>query len=303
MQALNLCYTQYQIPGGKMNAREYILTKQQIWAKSNNIPLIGSKGERGRKVYTTNLDHNLLEPLTIQTHQCFQAGDGNELSGNPAKMQALHSSSAIAVNVFQYWQTINQVPAIASACKLCNPGNQTSQEIIFEEKFPIHESFTTAPNIDVVIHNQPDNNIKVFAIECKFSEAYSVRNDNHGLKEKYLQIDEIWNGIPALHTFAKSISPDDTAYHHLHPAQLVKHILGLKTKFGKNGFRLLYLWYDVPNDEGYQHRQEIKQFSVMCKQDGILFHTFSYQGLIMRLVKTYESEHQEYLYFIGNRYL
>jgi len=35
---------------------EYIVSKQIQWAKNNNIPLIGSKGERGRATYTVDLN-------------------------------------------------------------------------------------------------------------------------------------------------------------------------------------------------------------------------------------------------------
>jgi len=46
-----------------MNAREYIISKQIQWAYRNNIVLIGSKINRGRKAYTQKLDDNLFEPL------------------------------------------------------------------------------------------------------------------------------------------------------------------------------------------------------------------------------------------------
>ena len=76
-----------------MNAIEYIQTKQQIWAKSQGINLIGSKGDRGKKIYTTALNENLFLPMNSTVKQAFDEGDGNELNqydGFPAKMQALH---------------------------------------------------------------------------------------------------------------------------------------------------------------------------------------------------------------------
>jgi hypothetical protein len=91
-----------------------------------------------------------------------------------------------------------------------------------------------------VINNSPKSRFEVFAIECKFSEAYSSRKHS-GIKSKYIELDTIWDDIPNLYKFAKTISPDDSQFTYLHPAQLIKHILGLKEKFGKNKFRLLYL--------------------------------------------------------------
>jgi hypothetical protein len=227
-----------------MNAHDYILYKQIQWAHRNNITLIGSKITRGRKAYTQNLDDNLFEPLLLEVKENFEEADGGELTGNPCKMQAVHSSSALGVNIFQYWKKMNQVPAIAAKCGFCSTNNTSSQGISFEAKYPISEKFPHSPNIDVVISNSPESRFKVFAIECKFSEAYSSQKHS-GIDPKYIELGTIWDDIPNLYKFAKTISPDDSQFTYLHPAQLIKHILGLKEKFGKNKFRLLYLWYDT----------------------------------------------------------
>ncbi len=285
-----------------MDAREFILTKQELWAKDQGIALICSQNERGRRLYTPTLDENLFEPLEVDTEAAFLDGNGLELQGDPAKMQALHSSSALAVNFFQFWQKRKLVPMIAVACGLCQKGITTSQSITFEEKFPIHPALTTPPNLDVVIHNATDNPCKVFAIECKFSEAYGNRKDGHGLREQYLQLEEIWSGIPHLQEFAQTLSPEDATFQYLHPAQLVKHILGLKHAFRKKGFRLLYLWYDVPGEAGYFHRKEAEQFAQICKEDGILFHTKTYQEVIMNLSKEEGEEISHFLSYNAGRY-
>ena len=227
-----------------MNAFDYVLYKQIQWAHRNNLTLIGSEGSRGRQTYTQKLDDNLFEPLLKDVQNDFLHGDGGELTRDPCRMQAVHSSSALSVNIYQYWKKINQIPAVASACGLCNRNTKTSQDINFEVKFPINNKFRYSPNIDVVIRNSPKSRFKVFAIECKFSEAYSSWKHS-GIKPKYIQLKEIWRDIPNLYKFAKNISPNDDKFNHLHPAQLIKHILGLKEKFGKNKFRLLYLWYDT----------------------------------------------------------
>ncbi len=289
-----------------MDAYNYILTKQVLWALNQGIVLIGSKGKRGRPAYTQELNQNLFEPLEPQVRECFKKGDGSELIGtpnNPAKMQAVHSSSALAVNIFQYWEKNKQVPTIAAACRICRKGSDVSKRIIFEEKFPIDKNiFRFPPNIDVLIHNSDLAKYKRFAIECKFSEAYASRGD-HGLKTPYINLNEIWNDIPNLYNLAKTICPEDNQFHHLHPAQLIKHILGLKTAFGKTGFRLLYLWYDVLGEASAIHRYEIDIFSNVVKSDDIKFHSMSVQELIIRLSKNYRSDHKEYIKYISNRYL
>jgi hypothetical protein len=283
---------------------EYILSKQTAWATNSGINLVGSKGKRGRPAYTCELDQNLFQPLLPEVRESFASGDGGELGSTefPGKMQAVHSSSALGINVFQYWKSINAVPVIASQCGLCRSHSQVSCDIHFEEKYPINGTFGYHPNIDVVIHNKESAKTKRFAVECKFSEAYGAYKHG-GLKAKYLGLDDLWSDIPNLTRFSKRISPDDNEYKHLHPAQLVKHILGLKRKFGKAGFRLLYLWYDVFGDQGKRHRDEVSTFTEVTKSDGIKFHSLTYQELIVRLANKFRKEHSDYIRYLTERYL
>jgi len=284
-----------------MKAFEYIISKQIQWAHRNNIMLIGSKGN-GHKAYTQKLYDNLFEPLLPETESNFTQADGEELTGNPCKMQAVHSSSALGVNIFQYWKKINQVPAIAAACGLCHRNNNTSQDINFEVKYSINEKFQYNPNIDVVIKKSPESRFKVFAIECKFSESYYPRAHS-GISPKYIELDKVWDDIPNLLELAKEISPNDNKYSYLHPAQLIKHILGLKEKFDKNKFRLLYLWYDTIGPESAKHHKEIEEFTKITKADGVYFHAMSYQDLIIKLTKNYRDTHRDYIDYINERYL
>ena len=285
-----------------MKAREYILSKQTQWALNNNIKLIGSQKVRGRLAYTNKLEDNLFEPLHPAVRKSFKSGNGGELMGYPSKMQAIHSSSALGINIFQYWLKVNEIPKIAAACGFCNKNNKSSNNIMFEAKYKISEKFRFSPNIDVVIENSPESKFKVFAVECKFSEAYSSRLHS-GLKQRYLDLKNIWKDVPRLRRFAQKISPVDKRFSHLHPAQLVKHILGLKEKFGKNKFRLLYLWYDCMGDESAKHRKEIEEFSRVAKADSVYFHALSYQELIIKLSKEHRDSHSDYIQYISNRYL
>ena len=284
-----------------MKAREYILSKQIQWAHNHGIDLIGSKGSRGRSAYVRNLQNNLFEPLMPDVKKSFEAGDGGELTGNPSKMQAVHSSSALGVNIFQYWQDINEVEKIACACGFCRETTQISKDISFEVKYSIDDKFRYAPNVDVVISNDSATKYKVFAIECKFTEAYGGRGHS-GIKKKYLGLD-VWKEISHLHELAISISPSDNQFQYLHAAQLIKHVLGLKKAFGKTNFRLLYLWYDALGSEGAKHRAETSEFTKVAKSDGVVIHEMSYQELIVRLADRYRVSHEKYVEYITSRYL
>jgi hypothetical protein len=68
-----------------------------------------------------SLDGNLFEPLSADARAEYGTGDGGELGGpdgDPGKMQAVHSSSALCCNVFHYWRRIERVDVIARACGL-----------------------------------------------------------------------------------------------------------------------------------------------------------------------------------------
>lgn len=287
-----------------MNASEQIIAKQIEWAKNKGLELFGSAGERGRKIYTTDKAYNLFQPLNEKTEQEINKGDGGELkpkSGQPAKMQALHSSSALGVNLFDYWRNTSDLSLLFSACGLSRAGSQLSGEIQFEQKFSIDDRFQYAPNLDVVfLHSNPQK-FKAFAIECKFTEAYSSRKHG-GLDPKYFTNDEVWENLSATKHLAQEISPDDSQFAHLHAAQLIKHILGLNRKFGHSRYRLLYLWYDALGESGFKHRQEVKDFSSVAHSDGVIFHATTYQELIVSLAQ-HREQHKEYVAYITNRYL
>jgi hypothetical protein len=66
---------------------------------------------------------------------------------------------------------------------------------------------------------------------------------------------------------------------------------------------LLYLWYDVPGTEGYEHRQEIEAFASIAKADGINFCHITYQEVIFNLKENYYDEHKDYIDYLVERYL
>src|SRR5947209_419306 len=128
-----------------MNPYAYITRRQTLWALRHGKRLGGQfrhdpdpvQVERGEKVFTFDLDDNLFEPLMPQALEEFEAGDGGELEG---RMNAVHSSSATAVNVFHYWRSRGLLAEIAKACRI--PSTSITG-MRFEAKFPIHDQFTT----------------------------------------------------------------------------------------------------------------------------------------------------------------
>ena len=287
-----------------MNASEQIITKQIEWAKNKSLQLVGSAGDRGRKVYTTRIADNLFLPLSEKSKKELEGGDGGELkskAGQPAKIQALHSSSALGINLFDYWRNASDLSLLFSACGLSRAGSQLFGEIQFEQKFSVDDRFRYSPNLDVVFFPFQPHKYKAFAIECKFTEAYSSRRHN-GLDQKYFTNDTVWENLLAIKRLAQEISPEDSRFGHLHAAQLIKHILGLNRKFGHSRYRFLYLWYDSLGGPGFRHRQEVEEFSDIVCSDGVLFYATTYQELIVSLAQ-HREQHKEYVAYLTDRYL
>lgn len=284
-----------------MDAFTYLKQRQVQWALRRDIPLEGREGERGARAYCPALDQNLYTSLCTQSRQEYEEGDGNELGG---KMRAVHSASAAIVNLFEYWRQKNLGSIIAEACGV--PAAMLSG-VRYEAKLPIarevnRRAFPVDPNIDVLLEYAPNSRTKATGIEVKFSEAYNSRGHS-GIKPAYLEPGRWFDGLPNLKQFALTICPDDTTCTHLHPAQLVKHVLGLTHRYGKGNFRLLYLWYDLPFDEGCHHRREAQQFAQVAAADGITFQAVTFQEVILRLAAKHRPEHHNYIDYVTERYL
>lgn len=306
---------------------DIIKEKQQLWAKRNKKNM-----RTDHKYYTDSIDSNIYNGLSSKTKEAFDKADGGELKGNPIPMTALHSSSALCVNVFQYFENFNTKPDLAleilKACKLIDDKKYKGKITAFEfecKRFSIKNDnkIISTPNIDVVIETKSVLEKKqIFAIESKFTEPYGTV-DNF-LAEKYYipENESIWNSLGSLY---ESLNIDKlpeetrtrnqktekgkyilTKYKYLNALQLIKHLMGVRGKWkNKAQITLVYVWYDALGKEGFEHRNEIKEFRELIeKNTGIRFRDISYQELIYNLNKQLPyNEHKEYLNYITERYL
>lgn len=300
----------------EMKPADFILERQLAWAHRHAIPLVGSKGERGRRTYAKSLAGNLFEPLSADATDEYGTGDGGELGGqygqdgqdgqdgDPGKMQAVHSSSALCCNVFHYWRRIERVDVIASACGL----PKAKAAVTFEQKMPIDSRFPRSPNLDAVFR-YGTGSIDMIGVESKFGEPFSTR-PHPGLKSAYLddRCAEFWRRMPQLRKLAETLCPENRAYEHLDAPQLLKHILGLSRNAKR--FQLLYLYYAVPGRAGSKHADEIEKFISVAMQDGVNVSSLTYQDAIGRLLtsnrvlpETSREAHAAYLNYVAERYL
>lgn len=275
-----------------MDGRTLIRKKQRFWAVRHAI----SVDENG---YVGWLEANLFEPLSPEVSASFAAADGGELksrgNGAPPKMHCVHSSSALAVNVFHYWRERDKSP-LAKALQI--PSHDL-EHVHFERITPINgERFDRHPNIDVVLEYR-GGEVREVGIESKLSEALGKHD---GLSEKYLVYDALWEGIPAVRRVAESVRGPGKV-EGLNTPQLLKHMLGLKARNGTTGFRLFYLWNGCDCPDSVAHAEQLRTLRRAFSQDGMCFQYMSYQELICRMAARLGPEHKRYLDYLAERYL
>jgi hypothetical protein len=206
-------------------------------------------------------------------------------------MRALHSSSALGVNAFEYWRFLDAAPLTKAL------GVDPIARLEFEGRFPTGVS---TPNLDVVLHTRDG---AMIAIESKFAEPYAGHQST-GLKQKYFDAASgRWERLGLAHCqeLAIDITTGRIRYRWLHAEQLLKHILGLACD-GRE-WELIYLWYSVSGPVTDAHLQEVRDFTAVVTADGIAFRAMTYQELFAVLAVRAGHAHDQYLEYMRNRYL
>jgi len=268
---------------------DYIIHCQLEWARRESIPLEGN--------YTMKVEDNIFRgELHPETRKAYERGKGHELEGKPAHMKALRSSSALVVNVFDYWQCQSRIQDIARCCGA--EGALTGIE--FEKTHPVRGFERTPPHLDVEFAG-----LIPLAIESKFTETYQRTTRRPLAKTRldaYLKHDDIWDGTPKLNNLARNIvqqSSGRTEFQYLDVPQLIKHILGLNCCYS-SGFSLLYLWYKIDSKEATEHEENLARFSDWIKGE-INFQTMTYQELFDK-IKCISNVDSAYLKYLEQRY-
>lgn len=273
-----------------MSSKSELLLQQCQWAESAGL-VANARG------YLGTVEQNLFQPLNKTTKRAFENGSGSELEdtlSRPAKMKALHSSSALAVNFFDYW--VDRDLSVLSA----SLGLQSKiNSIKFEEQFPTG-LIGNPPNLDVVLELQDE---KVIGIESKFSEWLTPKSKSvPSFKAKYFSDGQKrWKnlGLPEAQKLAEAIYNGEEIFVYLDAPQLLKHALGMATKLG-NRFSLIYIYFDWDSAESALHRQEIDRFAALI--DEVLgFKAMSYQKLFSTM-NTIGNADEQYMSYLSQRY-
>ena len=154
--------------------------------------------------YVRDVVDNLVPSVNLADFEDeLRAGDGNELEG---KFKAVHSSSALAVNVF--------APFRARGFELILPGSGSISGLEFERKCP-HGISGRSPNLDVLLTGATG----VIGIESKLTEMLSRHRAVFSLKYRENIQDERREG--AWFREMLCLEEDPERYDWLDAAQLV----------------------------------------------------------------------------------
>ena len=273
-----------------MDAEQDIKKAQREWARSKGVSV-----DRGG--YVRQVEANLFRPLSAGARFAFEAGAGSELK---AHMRALHSSSALVVNFFDYWTDRNATPMLFAL------GIEPHQgvSIDFEARFPTGLG-GTPPHLDVAITHGSGY---VVAIESKFTEQLkrATRGKSKFARSYFPESAGLWTekGLPACQELAESLRAEEIhgglqRFEYLEPRQLLKHALGLATQLGGE-FSLWYLYYDWAGERPAAHRREIDLFDELVGHE-VRLSTLPYQQVFARLAESVEAD-SDYLKYLGDRY-
>ena len=273
-----------------MSSKSELLLHQRSWAESRGL-------EPDSRGYLTDVASNLLRPMHARTKSAFDSGSGSELQdtpSRPAKMKALHSSSALAVNVFDRWVDGDKV-ALQAALQL----DTAISAISFEAQYPTNLT-GNPPNLDVALELADGFTI---GIESKFSEWLTPKSaSKEPFKSKYFPSGEsLWQqrGLPKSQQLAEQMNNSDVQFRYLDAAQLLKHALGMATQLGDR-FSLFYMYLDWPGKESAVHIEEIDRFAGLV-DSRLGFRVITYQELFSAL-RGQAGVDSEYLDYLRERY-
>ena len=271
--------------------RDTIKARQRDWAVRRGLPF-DTDG------YCRCVDNNIFRGFSPADRKDFERGDGAELGkdGERGKLQALHSSSALACNWFDYWRD-RDLKSLSRAFG-ASAGFST---LALEQKCPTGLG-GIGPNLDVLLTCADGS---VFAIESKFAEPYSKSKAKTFLKSKYLPDDRsLWTGrgLRGCQAVAEALGTGQHGFEVLDVAQLLKHMLALADRIGDR-WRLCCLWFEVPGLQADRHRQELADFAAHIGTDATHFSALIYQELFARMLPFVGQNDSENMGYLHNRYV
>jgi hypothetical protein len=267
-----------------MASRSVLLRRQRSWARRAGLA-VDPAG------YLPAVSDNLRQPLSSSALADFTVRGAAEFQNDDrhaARMRAVHSSTALAVNVFDHWNTVDPAP-LAGALGLSAP----IRRIVFEPHLPTGFAGNPA-NPDILLEIESGG---LVAIECKFSEwLVPKRKRGQVFHDRYFPPGRgVWReaGLPTCQGLADDLQSGWEHFRYLDGCQLLKHALGLKSTQAEQ-VALLYLYFDWPGCLGDLHRAEIERLVGKTGTE-LALRALTYQNLVLGMGVAPALEYREYL--------
>lgn len=252
-----------------MSTIDNIKSKLKEWADKNNIELDDD-------YYVKKMDENFIVNLSDESIRDLKGGDGAEIKDDKSrtKIFAIHSSSALVCNFFEYWRFRDKA-LLAKAFKF----DQGIKSLVYEQKLSMGMQ-GNMPNLDLFMIL---NNGQAVAVESKFTEWVSKKSKNKPFADSYKTRDR-WTevGLPNCQKLVDKIYSKDEKFLYLNAPQLLKHALGL-ANMHSNKSKLIYLYYDFDTSISEIHKSEIERFKNALNGE-LSFNTLSYQELFREIL-------------------
>tara|TARA_R110001599_G_scaffold150929_4_gene335462 strand:- start:93455 stop:94291 length:837 start_codon:yes stop_codon:yes gene_type:complete len=273
-----------------MNGKTAVIKQQLRWAA------LKEKFDGYENYLATNEDNLYANRLTKEAKSEFELADGSELvdKKKPAKIKALHSSSALAYNFFEYWRNKDKA-ILAKALGI----DKKIISLRLEKKL---NTGISTPNIDVYLELENETSV---SIECKFCEWMDTKKNI--FKSRYFIDNKTelkrWKnaGLPLTQSLADRINKQDE-FIRLDAAQLLKHALGIANSEKENS-QLIYVYFDLEQNCRIrkEHEKDIALFSKGVDPK-LIFRAISYQSLFDVLARNGGEIEESYLKYLGSRY-
>lgn len=232
-------------------------------------------------VYCANFTKSVINGVTPEMFCCeLIRGDGGELrnaSGSAPKFNSIVSSASMAVSTFAPWKNRLSELYIDLGSQQLTGFKKLEFEHIAKTAIPGAKKH---PNIDVWLENDDT----ILAIECKFCEFLSKREEKASLNPSYKRfateqkMHSPWVEAIDVVTNKNGISK----YQFFDAVQIIRHYFGLVNS-GQKEKHLLYLYWHPDNEDWMDihpydtHLKELREFSeIVLKATDVLFH---YMGI------------------------
>ncbi len=273
--------------------RDRIRRLQREWAEARGLAV-------DAKDNLADYRQNLRTSLSKRAVDAFSIGATAELvdsaNGGPAKMRALYSSAALAVNVFDYWLSHDADPLLRAL-------RVNGKPMSLEFEAPLRTGYGTPPQLDVLIRLSGGG---LVGIESKFTDWMTKKSKQAEKLSPYFQVDgssSYWSraGLAASHQLAKSILHTPDTYQVLEVPQLLKHALGLHKAAGQKPWSLLYLYFAGSGDIARTHDDELARFTAAVGHE-VHCSVMTYQALFASIERMPSDVDPEYVAYLRERY-